>query len=119
MTLWLGMDREDGLAVSDIEHLRQSVRDILLTPLGSRLARREYGSLLASLIDRPQDPALKLQIMSAVYMALTRWEPRLLLNSMQITREANGTMVVELVGQRDNGQPLSFTVTTGVPNGGY
>lgn len=46
-------------------------------PQGSRIARREYGSLLSELIDQPQNPALRLQVMSAVYVALSRWEPRL------------------------------------------
>lgn len=77
MTLYIGMSRNDGQAIADTDHLRQSVRDILLTPQGSRLARREYGSLLSALIDQPQNPALRLQIMSAVYVALNRWEPAL------------------------------------------
>ncbi|ECS7323937.1 baseplate assembly protein, partial [Salmonella enterica subsp. enterica serovar Montevideo] len=75
MTLYIGMSRNDGQVIADTDHLRQSVRDILLTPQGSRLARREYGSLLSALIDQPQNPALRLQIMSAVYVALNRWEP--------------------------------------------
>lgn len=84
MTLYIGMSRNDGQAIADTDHLRQSVRDILLTPQGSRLARREYGSLLSALIDQPQNPALRLQIMSAVYVALNRWEPRLTLDSITI-----------------------------------
>lgn len=47
------------------------MHDILLTSQGSRLARREYGSLLSALIDQPQNPALRLQIMSAVYVVFT------------------------------------------------
>ncbi|EFB70328.1 hypothetical protein PROVRUST_08539, partial [Providencia rustigianii DSM 4541] len=35
-----GMSRIDGTAISDIEHIRQSVRDILITPIGSRVIRR-------------------------------------------------------------------------------
>ncbi|EGM3915192.1 baseplate assembly protein, partial [Salmonella enterica subsp. enterica serovar Reading] len=84
MTLYIGMSRNDGQVIADTDHLRQSVRDILLTPQGSRIARREYGSLLSALIDQPQNPALRLQIMSAVYVALNRWEPRLTLDSITI-----------------------------------
>lgn len=72
MTLYLGMSQNNGQAITDTDHLRQSVRDILLTPQGSRVARREYGSLLSVLIDQPQNPALRLQIISAVYMGLSR-----------------------------------------------
>lgn len=55
MTLYSGMNNTIGKVITDIDHLRQSVRDILLTPQGSRIARREYGSLLSSLIDQPQN----------------------------------------------------------------
>lgn len=117
MTLYIGMSRNDGQVLADTDHLRQSVRDILLTPQGSRIARREYGSLLSALIDQPQNPALRLQIMSAVYVALNRWEPRLTLDSITINGNFDGSMVVELTGQRNNGAPVSLSVTTGADNG--
>ncbi|HEH1403562.1 TPA: GPW/gp25 family protein [Salmonella enterica] len=117
MTLYIGMSRNDGQVIADTDHLRQSVRDILLTPQGSRLARREYGSLLSALIDQPQNPALRLQIMSAVYVALNRWEPRLTLDSITINGNFDGSMVVELTGQRNNGASVSLSVTTGADNG--
>lgn len=117
MTLYIGMSRNDGQAIADTDHLRQSVRDILLTPQGSRLARREYGSLLSALIDQPQNPALRLQIMAAVYVALSRWEPRLTLDSITISSSFDGSMVVELTGQRNNGAPVSLSVSTGADNG--
>ncbi|EBC4253032.1 baseplate assembly protein [Salmonella enterica] len=119
MTLYIGMSRNDGQAITDTDHLRQSVRDILLTPQGSRLARREYGSLLSALIDQPQNPALRLQVMSAVYVALSRWEPRLTLDSITIDSSFDGSMVVELTGQRNNGAPVSLSVTTGADNGSH
>ena len=119
MTLYIGMSRNDGQTIADTDHLRQSVRDILLTPQGSRLARREYGSLLSALIDQPQNPALRLQIMSAVYVALNRWEPRLALDSITINSNFDGSMVVELTGHSNNGAPVSLSVSTGADNGGH
>ncbi|EBA1889678.1 TPA: GPW/gp25 family protein [Enterobacter asburiae] len=119
MTLYIGMSRNDGQAIADTDHLRQSVRDILLTPQGSRLARREYGSLLSALIDQPQNPALCLQIMSAVYVALNRWEPRLTLDSITINGNFDGSMVVELTGHSNNGAPVSLSVSTGADNGSH
>ena len=119
MTLYIGMSQRSGKAITDTDHLRQSVRDILLTPQGSRIARREYGSLLSVLIDQPQNPALRLQIMSAVYMALSRWEPRLTLDSITISSNFDGSMVVDLTGQRNNGAPVSLSVSTGADNAGH
>jgi phage baseplate assembly protein W len=119
MTLYIGMSQDNGRAITDTDHLRQSVRDILLTPQGSRIARREYGSLLSELIDQPQNPSLRLQVMSAVYVALSRWEPRLTLDSITIISSFDGSMVVELTGQRDNGEPVSLSVSTGADNGSH
>jgi len=36
---YIGMNRETGGALTDLDHIRQSVRDILLTPVGTRLMR--------------------------------------------------------------------------------
>ncbi|ECZ6405723.1 baseplate assembly protein [Salmonella enterica] len=119
MTLYIGMSRNDGQVIADTDHLRQSVRDILLTPQGSRLARREYGSLLSALIDQPQNPALRLQIMSAVYVALNRWEPRLTLDSITINGNFDGSMVAELMGHSNNGAPVSLSISTGADNGSH
>lgn len=120
MTLYIGMSRDTGRAITETDHLCQSVRDILLTPQGSRLARREYGSLLSALIDQPQNPALRLQSMAAVYVALRRWEPRLQLDTITVNSSSmDGAMVIELAGQRNDGVPVSLSVSTGADNGRY
>lgn len=115
--MYLGMNRDTGEAITDTEHIRQSVRDILITPEGSRIARREYGSLLSVLIDQPQNDVVRLQVMAAAYTALSRWEPRIRLSSLGITSAFDGSMVVELTGQRADGSPLAMSVPTGVNSG--
>lgn len=115
--MYQGMNRETGNAITDIDHIRQSVRDILMTPEGSRIARREYGSLLSVLIDQPQNDVTRLQVMAATYSALSRWEPRVRLDAVDITSSFDGTMQVELTGQRDDGSPVSMTIPTGVKSG--
>ncbi|EFD0690964.1 hypothetical protein P835_01360 [Citrobacter portucalensis] len=111
-TSYLGMNRHTGLSISEIEHIRQSVRDILVTPVGSRVMRREYGSLLSALIDQPQTPALRLQIMAACYSAIQEWEPRVSLTTITFERgENDGTMYVDITGTRStSGQPFSITI---------
>lgn len=74
-----GMNRNSGLNIDDIDHIRQSISDILATPQGTRVMRRDYGSLLSTLIDQPQNPALRIKMMAAVYGAVMRWEPRVTL----------------------------------------
>lgn len=106
-----GMSRDTGAALTDLDHIRQSVRDILLTPVGSRIMRRSYGSLLSALIDQPQNEALRLQIMSACYMAILQWEPRVKLTGISYESAFDGGMVVEITGSRtDTAQAFSLTV---------
>ena len=113
MTLYIGMSRDTGRGITETDHLRQSVRDILLTPQGSRLARREYGSLLSALIDQPQNPALRLQIMAACYSAIQKWEPRISLTAITFERSENdGTLYVDITGTRPtSGQSFSITIS--------
>jgi len=37
---WQGMNAENGHAISETAHILQSVRDILTTPIGTRVMRR-------------------------------------------------------------------------------
>ncbi|MDF1583895.1 MAG: GPW/gp25 family protein [Methyloprofundus sp.] len=77
----IGINNRTGTALEGIAHLRQSITDILTTPLGSRVMRRDYGSRLFALIDSPTNPATMIDIYAATAEALDKWEPRL-----QLTR---------------------------------
>lgn len=116
--MYLGMNRDTGKAITDIDHIRQSMRDILITPEGSRIARRDYGSLLSVLMDQPQNDVLRLQVMAAVYVTISRWEPRVRLSTVNLTSGFDGSMVVELTGQRADGSPVAMSVSVGVNSGG-
>lgn len=86
-----GMSRTLGHLLSSDEHLRQSIFDILMTPLGSRLIRRDYGSLLPFLIDSPINSATKLKLMSAIATAIVKWEPRVKVRSVSLFINSDGT----------------------------
>lgn len=110
---YLGMNQQNGTRLTELDHVRQSVRDILLTPVGSRLMRREYGSLIPDLIDDTQNPATRLRVMAATYGALCRWEPRIRLTAINITSATDGSMVVDLTGVRTDGGPVNLSVGLG------
>ncbi|GGG09006.1 MULTISPECIES: GPW/gp25 family protein [Cysteiniphilum] len=46
-----GVDRYSGRVLDDIEHVKQSIKDILTTPIGTRVQLRAYGSRLFEYID--------------------------------------------------------------------
>lgn len=81
-----GMHRATGRALDGIEHLRQSIADILWTPVGSRVERRSYGSLLPELIDHPDNGATRVRLYAATAGALMRWEPRLRISRVALDR---------------------------------
>lgn len=93
-----GMNQAGTGTLADSDHLWQSVKDVLLTPLGSRVMRRTYGSLLPDLLDEPQNETTRLQLMSAAVIALTQWEPRIALNRVNVNFTKSGAVTVELGG---------------------
>mgnify|MGYP006175739793 CR=1 FL=1 len=78
------MNRETGAALGLVEHIAQSITDILTTRIGTRVMRREYGSQLPDLIDWPHNAATRLQAYAATAMALMRWEPRIRVIEVQV-----------------------------------
>ena len=94
-----GMNRKTGKELSGIEHLRQSIRDILTTPIGSRVMRRDYGSRLFELVDAPLNEGALAEIYAATAEALERWEPRLRLTRVRATRAGEGGVTIDLTGE--------------------
>lgn len=95
-----GMHHTTGRALDGMDHLRQSITDILTTPVGSRLQRRTYGSLLPELIDHPDNPTTRVRMYTAVATALMRWEPRVRLTRVQLTSgPAAGQATLDLAGE--------------------
>ena len=108
---YTGLRRSTGGTITDAEHISQSLSDILRTPVGSRVMRRDYGSLLSSMIDQPQTPALELQIKVACYFAVLKWEPRITLSVVTTERQSDGRMVVSLTGEiASTGDAISLTI---------
>ena len=79
-----GMNRNTGRKLSGVDHLRQSIVDILTTPIGSRVMRRDYGSRLYQLVDAPINRALFVEVYAATAEALVKWEPRFQLSRVQV-----------------------------------
>jgi phage baseplate assembly protein W len=108
----IGMNSSTGKALTGSAHLAQSINDILSTPLGTRIMRRDYGSQLADLIDWPLNNATRLQAYAAVAIALMRWEPRIRLSRVQLLLgEQAGQAYLDVEGTVvDTNEPLSLRV---------
>lgn len=94
----VGLNASSGAGISDIAHLRQSVATILFTPIGTRVMRRHFGSLLPELIDQPYNPTTRVRLYAAVAGALMRWEPRLRISRVQLLSASPGSAELVLDG---------------------
>lgn len=115
------MSRRTGRAIDLREHIAQSIADIVMTPLGSRVMRRDYGCLLPYLIDQPDNSATEIRVISAIASALMRWEPRIRVTRIALQRDAErpGFAELQLKGSytaQPLARPLPLSLT--VPIGG-
>ncbi|WP_269915433.1 GPW/gp25 family protein [Acinetobacter sp. HY1485] len=81
---------------TEIENIHQSITDILTTPIGSRIMRREYGSKIPELIDQPMNDVLILQLYSAIYTPLLKWENRISIDQIHIYELQSGLLSLGL-----------------------
>lgn len=95
----IGVDRQTGQPLSGLDHLKQSIEDILTTPLGSRRMRPEYGSHLRRFVDLPVNEGWKSAVQAEVARALGRWEPRVQLERVRVVSVLDGQIGLELTGQ--------------------
>lgn len=91
-----GTSRSTGRLIADEAHLTQSITDILTTPKGSRVMRRDYGSRLPDLIDAPMNGETVIDVIAETADALDQWEPRLRLRRVEIASARAGGMTLLL-----------------------
>ena len=65
-----GMNQTNGKALEGLAHLVRSIADILTTPMGSKVMRRDYSSRLFELIDAPLNEATRAEIYATTAEAL-------------------------------------------------
>lgn len=108
----IGMDAKTGAPLSGTAHLAQSMADILSTPIGSRVMRREYGSALFELVDAPTNALTRSRIYAATATALARWEPRIRLTRVTLSVD-DQSWPLTIEGERtDAASPSEFVRLT-------
>ncbi|SDP46122.1 hypothetical protein SAMN04488595_109204 [Ralstonia sp. 25mfcol4.1] len=112
---YLGLNSTTGRAITDLEHIWQSIRDILTTPEGTRSMRRTYGSQVPMLIDQPLNDVTQLRVMSASVAAIVKWEPRVQVNSASFVIDGEGAMTVDLDADRVDGARSTPLGTLSIP----
>lgn len=107
----IGLSRTTGQAIDGDDHLLQSLADILTTPIGSRVMRRDYGSLVPFLIDQPANPQLMMRLRATITHAILKWEPRVRPTKIGLEINAQGIGVLILQYERiATGQTATSTL---------
>lgn len=111
-----GMSATTGKLIDGNAHLAQSIADILSTPLGSRVMRRDYGSLLFSLLDQPLNAATRMLLRAATALALRRWEPRITLTRVDMGGDpSRGQLDIQITGNRTDLPAANSLVNLTIP----
>jgi phage baseplate assembly protein W len=110
-----GINRGSGDVLRDFDHVQQSIGVILMTRIGSRVMRRDFGSELPDLVDRPPTDQVILALYSATVMAIARWEPRFAVTNLYVHRlDESGVVELQLAGiYYPRGHLGDFTQATG------
>lgn len=91
------MNRDTGRTMtSEREHIAQCVGDILTTPVGTRVMRRDYGSHIHTLVDQPGHAPNVLRLIAAATDAVERWETRVRVERGAVTVGFDGRAVLGL-----------------------
>lgn len=84
-----------GEIVWAVDDLHQSITNLILTPLGAVPTEPEKGCDLQPYIDRSIDIAVP-NITRVIWDAITMWEPRIVLQDVQVKEVAFGHLAAEV-----------------------
>ena len=95
-----GMSAATGKELSGVDHLRQSIHDILTTPITTRVMRRDYGSRLFELVDAPANANTLSDIYAATVEAISIHEPRFKVKRVSVKEiSSDGSIDLQLSGE--------------------
>lgn len=103
-----GTSADDGRVLAKSEHILQSLMHIFTTPVGTLVMRRDYGSLIPSLVDAPLNESTLLRIVHGAAESALKWEKRLRKLLLVVTDISEGTLSLGIVGEDEDGNTLRY-----------
>ena len=106
------INKNNGQGLMSIqESIQQSIEDIITTPIGSRVMRRTYGSLIFELLDQSINDALILKCYSAIYTAVSIWENRINISRIKASSVDGTGLVFDIEGfYKTTGQEMNLRI---------
>lgn len=92
-----GTGTSSSLSESEgIEHVKESIQQILGTPIGSRVMRRDFGSRLHQVVFEPNDATIDTLVEHYVREAIERWEKRVVVGPVTVVHSERHQGRVEI-----------------------
>ncbi|MBY4830021.1 GPW/gp25 family protein [Burkholderia dolosa] len=111
MVMLVGMCRRTGRQIGGVDHLVQSIADILSTRKGTRRELPEYGSDLPLMVDLPITRGWISAAQAEAARAIGRWEPRIKLSQVKVLSVIDGRPTFAIRGEYD-GTAVEIEVPT-------
>lgn len=107
-----GMDARTGRPLAGWSHVLQSLEVIFTTRIGERVMRRWFGSNVPAMLGRLMVPATYLATFTAIYTAVSLWEPRYRITRFRVlSAERDGRTGIQIDGDHmPRGHLGDFTV---------
>ena len=83
------------VTASGLEKIKENIVHILLTGVGERVMRRDYGGGIRQLVHDPNSDALRAIVQHQIAQSITQWEPRVMIQNVAI-RQQGGTLIAEV-----------------------
>lgn len=103
------INRETGQVITEDEHIIQSMLDIAMTAKGTRVMRRNYGTILVPKIDAPMNGEYRMMLMSSLMIAFAEFEPRVEVRKIIVDTNTAGKPQISIQAvKRANNEALQF-----------
>lgn len=106
-----GTDRDTGAEIGGIPYLRQRLYDVINTPLGSLVGRRDFGSRFYELVDRNVDARFHMEayirLSEAINDPMNGLED-FSLSEMVVEREGPGHYAITISGTTKDGETVEM-----------
>lgn len=83
------------MQMDESEKIKENLIHLLMTGIGERVMRRNYGGGIHELVHEPNNDALKALAQHQIATAIVQWEPRVHLRDLNISQQES-TLFVDL-----------------------
>lgn len=109
------MSSVTGKSIGGLEYLKQRLMDVINTPLGSLVGRRDFGSRVYEVIDRNVDSSFQMDLYIRLAEAINNPQNGLddfTLKEMSLVNSSSSNVEIIIIGEAGNDQNVTLNEIT-------